>query len=106
MAISADAGLKPIACNAWTGPCQSLMQKKMKAALLREFAKPLELEEVPSPVPGPGQVLIRVGACGACHSDVHIWKGEWEGFKSKMPMPLILGHEVAGTVVQAGRDVK
>jgi propanol-preferring alcohol dehydrogenase len=77
----------------------------MKAALLREFAKPLSLDDVPSPTPGPGQVLIRVNACGACHSDVHLWQGEWSGFKSRMPLPLVLGHEVAGTVEQVGRGV-
>jgi alcohol dehydrogenase, propanol-preferring len=77
----------------------------MKAALLKEFGKPLVLAEVPTPVPGPGQVLIRVAACGACHSDVHVARGEWEGFKSRMPMPVILGHEVAGTVLRTGEGV-
>jgi propanol-preferring alcohol dehydrogenase len=77
----------------------------MKAALLREFGAPLTIEDVPAPVPGPGQVLVRVGACGACHSDVHLWQGEWEGFKARMPKPLILGHEVAGIVTQTGRGV-
>ena len=77
----------------------------MKAALLKEFGKPLVLAEVPTPEPGPGQVLIRVAACGACHSDVHVAQGEWEGFKARMPMPVILGHEVAGTVLRTGEGV-
>lgn len=66
---------------------------------------PLALADVPPPCPGPGQVLIRVAACGVCHSDVHLWQGEWEGFKSRMPSPLVLGHEVAGVIVETGRGV-
>jgi alcohol dehydrogenase, propanol-preferring len=78
----------------------------MKAALLREFGKPLVIDTVPTPEPAAGQVLVRVSACGACHSDVHIANGEWEGFKSRMPMPVILGHEVAGTIVRTGAGVQ
>jgi len=77
----------------------------MKAALLREFGKPLVIEDVESPEPANGQVLVRVAACGVCHSDVHVAQGEWEGFKSRMPMPVIMGHEVAGTVVKVGTGV-
>jgi propanol-preferring alcohol dehydrogenase len=77
----------------------------MKAALLRDFGAPLAIDDVPVPVPGPGQVLVRVAACGACHSDVHLWQGEWEGFKARMPKPLIMGHEVAGIVAQTGPGV-
>ncbi len=78
----------------------------MKAALLKEFGKPLVVDDVPTPEPGHGQVRIRVAACGACHSDVHVARGEWEGFKPRMPMPVILGHEVAGTVEAIGPGVK
>src|SRR5580658_1866400 len=78
----------------------------MKAALLKEFGKPLVIDDVPAPEPGRGQVRIRVAACGVCHSDVHIARGEWEGFKPWMPMPVILGHEVAGTVEAIGPGVK
>lgn len=77
----------------------------MRAALLREFGKPLVIDDVPTPEPEAGQVLVQVAACGACHSDVHIAQGEWEGFKSRMPMPVILGHEVAGVVARVGRGV-
>lgn len=78
----------------------------MKAALLRQFGEPLAIEDIPAPSPAAGQVLIRIAACGVCHSDVHIAEGEWEGFKSRMPMPVVLGHEVAGTVVQKGPGVR
>jgi len=78
----------------------------MKAALLKEFGKPLVFDDVPAPEPGRGQVRIRVAACGVCHSDVHIAQGEWEGFKPRMPMPVIMGHEVAGTVEAIGPGVE
>ena len=77
----------------------------MKAAVLKEFDTPLVLEDVPTPDPGPGQVLVRVAACGVCHSDVHMARGHWEGFKSLMPLPIVLGHEVAGTVESLGAGV-
>jgi propanol-preferring alcohol dehydrogenase len=78
----------------------------MRAARLHEFGKPLVIEDVEMPEPGPGQVLLRVAACGACHSDVHIAGGEWEAFKPRMPMPVVLGHEVAGIVVRKGKEMR
>ena len=47
------------------------MQKTMKAAVVRAFGKPLAIEEIPVPVPGPGEVLVKVIACGVCHTDLH-----------------------------------
>src|SRR5262245_60785600 len=76
----------------------------MRAALLERFAEPLVCREVPEPMPGPRQVKIRVEACGLCHSDLHVARGEWEGFKPRMAMPVILGHEVAGRVSELGPD--
>lgn len=78
----------------------------MKAARLHAFGQPLVIDDIEKPEPGPGQVLVRVAACGACHSDVHIAGGEWDAFKPRMPMPVILGHEVAGIVVKKGKDVR
>ena len=77
----------------------------MKAAILKEFGQPLAIEAVGKPVPGPGQVLVQVAACGVCHTDVHLARGEWEGFKSRMSLPVVLGHEVAGRVVGLGPEV-
>jgi propanol-preferring alcohol dehydrogenase len=70
----------------------------MNAAILEEFGQPLVLAERPKPVPGPGEVLIRVEACGACHSDVHLADGDWAAMKRAAKLPLILGHEVAGVI--------
>jgi propanol-preferring alcohol dehydrogenase len=77
----------------------------MKAAVLNEIGKPIRMEEVATPVPGPGQVLIRAEACGVCHSDLHLADGDWDLLRPITKTPLILGHEVAGTVVQLGEGV-
>jgi len=77
----------------------------MKAALLRDFARPLSLEEIPVPRPGAGEVLIRVHACGVCHSDVHLAEGDWDLLRPVTRIPLVLGHEVTGVVEQVGADV-
>lgn len=77
----------------------------MKAAVLREFKQPLAVEEVGQPRPGTGEVLIRVEACGVCHSDVHVADGDWVQFAKIVKTPLIPGHEIAGVVVEKGAAV-
>ncbi len=49
----------------------------MRAAVLQEFKQRLVFKEVPGPELGPGEVLIKVEACGVCHSDVHVADGDW-----------------------------
>ncbi|MGH9339466.1 MAG: alcohol dehydrogenase catalytic domain-containing protein [Acidobacteriota bacterium] len=78
----------------------------MRAALLVEFGSDLRVEEIPRPTAGKGQVLVRVEACGVCHSDLHLARGHWERFKQQMQLPRVLGHEVAGKVVEIGPGVK
>ena len=74
----------------------------MRAAVLRHLGDALTIEEVPVPTPGRGEVLIRVTACGVCHSDVHAIDGDW----SPPPtLPLIPGHEIAGHVAAVGDGV-
>ena len=77
----------------------------MKAAVLHSFAEPLRIEETPTPTPGSGEVLIKVAACGVCHSDLHLAMGEWDMLKPITKLPLILGHEVAGVIAAVGADV-
>ena len=72
----------------------------MKAAVLREVNKPLEIEEVTLDEPGPGQVLVKTAASGVCHSDLHFIEGLWP-----ISTPAILGHEAAGVVERVGADV-
>ncbi len=71
----------------------------MRAARLHEYDKPFQIDEVPQPEPGPGEVLVRIGGAGACHSDLHIIHGEIPGLP---PLPRILGHENAGWVETLG----
>ena len=65
----------------------------MRAARLHEYGKPFQIEDVPDPEPGPGEVLVRIGGAGVCHSDLHIAHGEVPGV---LDGPTILGHENAG----------
>jgi alcohol dehydrogenase, propanol-preferring len=78
------------------------MAKMMKAAVVHEFGKPLRIEEVPIPTPGPGEVLIKVMANGVCHTDLHAAHGDWP---VKPKPPFIPGHEGAGIVAAVGPGV-
>lgn len=74
----------------------------MKAMILSRFGpaseNPLELRNVPVPKPGPEDILVKVGCCGVCHTDLHTVEGELPNVK----LPRILGHEVIGTVEKRG----
>ena len=72
----------------------------MKAAVFREVNVPLEVEEVDLDKPGPHEVLVRTGATGVCHSDLHYVEG-----KFSMVTPAVLGHEGAGTIEAVGDRV-
>ncbi|HXH42475.1 MAG TPA: alcohol dehydrogenase AdhP [Bradyrhizobium sp.] len=75
----------------------------MKAAIVKQFGKPLVIEDVAVPQPGPGEVLVKVKACGVCHTDLHAASGDWP---VKPVPPFIPGHEAAGTVAAIGAGVK
>jgi len=66
--------------------------------VLERPGQPLVLQELPVPEPGPGQVLLRIRACGVCRTDLHIVAGELPGPK----LPLVLGHQIVAEVVRAG----
>ena len=76
----------------------------MKAFQLVEWQQPPELREVPVPEPGPGEVLIKVGGAGACHSDLHVM--EWPAGFLPYELPFTLGHENAGWIEAVGAGVK
>lgn len=73
----------------------------MKALLLSEYNR-LELTEVPTPEAGPGELLIRVTACGICGSDVH----GYDGSSGRRIPPIVMGHEAAGVVASVGENVE
>jgi propanol-preferring alcohol dehydrogenase len=75
----------------------------MKAAIVKQFGKPLVIEDVPVPQPGPGEILVKVKACGVCHTDLHAASGDWP---VKPVPPFIPGHEAAGVVAALGPGVK
>ena len=75
----------------------------MKAALFEQFGAPLIVKDVPMPKVGDDEVLVKVGACGICYTDVKIWKGIGA---LNAPLPHVLGHEIAGTVSELGRNVR
>jgi L-iditol 2-dehydrogenase len=72
----------------------------MKSLLLKEYLQ-LELADFPKPEPGPGEVLIRVAACGICGSDVH----GYDGTSGRRIPPIVMGHEAAGIVAATGAGV-
>ncbi len=85
---------------------------KMKSQAITEFGKDLKEMESEIPTPEGAQVLIEVTHCGVCHSDVHLHDGFFDagdGNKidtSRRPLPFTLGHEIEGTIIAVGSDVK
>ncbi len=77
--------------------------RTMKAAVVRAYREPLSLEEVPIPDVPPGRILVKVAACGVCHTDLHAADGDWP---VKPALPFIPGHEGVGHVAAVGAGVK
>jgi propanol-preferring alcohol dehydrogenase len=70
--------------------------------VLESVGEPLRLVELPRPVPAPGQLLVRVGACGVCRTDLHIVDGELD----EPSLPLVLGHQIVGRVESLGEGTR
>jgi propanol-preferring alcohol dehydrogenase len=79
------------------------MARTMKAAVVRDFGKPLVIEEAVIPTPGAGQILVKIAATGVCHTDLHAAEGDWP---VKPKPPFIPGHEGVGHVFAIGPGVK
>lgn len=75
----------------------------MKAAIFHGPNQPLRIEDVPVPEIGPGEVLVKVAACGVCHTDLHYLDHGVPTFKKP---PMILGHEPSGTITKIGAGVE
>src|SRR5260221_2353701 len=80
-------------------------ERRMKALVLRQprpiEQSPLELTDLPTPVPGDDEVLLRVHACGICHTDLHTVEGEITG-----KLPIVPGHQIVGLVEKVGANVQ
>jgi S-(hydroxymethyl)glutathione dehydrogenase/alcohol dehydrogenase len=72
----------------------------MRAAVLREVGKPMQIEDVTIADPKPGEALVKIIGTGVCHSDYHVIKGEWAS-----QFPIVLGHEASGIVEAVGEGV-
>ncbi len=73
----------------------------MRAMILEKSGVPLQLLEKPDPIPGPGQVLVKISACGVCRTDLHVVDGDLPEPK----LPIIPGHEIVGRVAGLGKGV-
>src|SRR5580704_9416600 len=78
------------------------MELAMKAAVVTDFTAPLEIQDLPIPEPGPGEVLVRIEASGLCHTDIHAAHGDWP---VKPTPPFVPGHEGVGPVYAIGEGV-
>ena len=76
------------------------MQMKSKAVVYRGDGTTVRVEDILVDAPGPGEVMIKMAACGVCHSDLSVTNGTLP-----LPAPVILGHEGAGVVCQVGEGV-
>ncbi|WAC13327.1 alcohol dehydrogenase AdhP [Dyadobacter pollutisoli] len=79
-----------------------MLPKTMKAAVVRQFGKPLQIEEMLVKRPGNHQILVKLVASGVCHTDLHAADGDWP---VKPKLPLIPGHEGIGYVAAVGPEV-
>lgn len=85
----------------------------MKSYQFRDYGQPLEAIEAPTPEPVSTELLMRVVACGACHSDVHVWEGQYDmgggrtlDVRVGRDLPFTLGHEIVGEVVAMGPETE
>lgn len=77
----------------------------MRAEVLEKTREPLVIVEVEDPKPSPGAVVLKVEAEGICRTDWHAWNGDWGWVDMAPELPLIMGHEFGGTVVEVGEGV-
>ena len=66
--------------------------------------KPLKYEEYQDPVVKDNEVLVKIGACGVCHSNLHTIEGDWKSIGIPAKLPIIPGHEIVGIVEEVGKS--
>ncbi|MCS7108431.1 MAG: zinc-binding dehydrogenase [Sulfolobales archaeon] len=79
--------------------------KSHMAVLLKDFYKPLVIEHIPTIEPKGESVLVKTIATGICHSDIHAWRGDYRPAGLPKKLPIVLSHEIVGTVVACGDGV-
>jgi len=83
-----------------------MAKKQMgRAAIYRGLGHPMEITEYPVPDPEPGAILIKLRRANICGSDLHMWRGDIDLAGYGVPMPVMLGHEMTGTVAKLGKGV-
>ena len=92
----------PAAGTHWPSSQSSYPEGEAVRALVVSRPGVLGVDEVPDPAPGVGEVVVEVGACGICGTDLHIADGEFP----PTPYPIVPGHEFAGQVVELGADAR
>jgi alcohol dehydrogenase, propanol-preferring len=86
-------------------PEHTVGEETILSARIHKYQSPLIIHKIPKPVLTNGeQVLLKVGAAGLCHSDLHLINGEWKDL-IPVPLPLTPGHEVAGWIEEIGDSV-
>jgi S-(hydroxymethyl)glutathione dehydrogenase / alcohol dehydrogenase len=73
---------------------------RVRAVVFANPREPVRVREVDVDRPGPGEVTVAIAAAGVCHSDLHVWRGDWA-----VPAPLVMGHEGAGVIAEVGPGV-
>src|SRR5580658_4958894 len=92
-------------CNGFTAECpriERMTEGRMHAMVLNKLRAPLELTELPERHPGPGQIRVRITACGVCRTDLHVVDGELPDPQ----IPIIPGHEIVGRIDAIGPGVQ
>src|SRR5690242_16809201 len=83
-------------CGGSPALSERMEARRMRAMRLHRIGSPLLLDDIPPPVPLPGEVLIQVTACGVCRTDLHIVDGDLPAHR----LPLVPGHEIVGVVAE------
>ena len=80
--------------------------KSMRAVQVDQIRKPMVVRDIPVPEVGDDDALVRVTSSGICRTDWHLWNGDWGWIDVKLPLPIVLGHEIGGVVERIGSGVK
>src|SRR5207247_6777480 len=98
--MDVPVGRSDVSCRRRRGkPCEAIVMPDMHARALDQPRTPLVMREKSIPAPGPGEVLVEIGACAVCRTDLHVVDGELPNPK----LPIIPGHEIVGRIAALGR---